>query len=373
MASRLPPLLFRLALLVAIAVSAALLIDYTRPLPAFCDVGSGCDKVRASGYGSLFHVPVPLLGLLAFTSLMWISLVRSARATRLARILAFVGGALGALLLLTQAFHLRVFCRLCVVVDTAAIVAALAAFASGRAGKRAPGDAAPPPNARWLWPLATAFAMLLPGVWALIQPSPPVPPEIASLWVPGKINVVEFADFQCPFCRQLHPRMLEVLHEYDDRVNFVRLNVPLPQHSDARSAAAAYCCADDQGKSAAMADALFQSESLSPEACDHIAASLGMSMAAYRACVGSPATDARIDEQIKRARSAGLAGLPTVWIDEKLLVGLQSVDALQTAFAEASHGKSTRLPTAVLWAAFATSLAVFGAIAMRVRAAPTTR
>jgi predicted DsbA family dithiol-disulfide isomerase/uncharacterized membrane protein len=368
MASRLPPLVFRLALLVAIAVSAALLIDYSRPLPAFCDVGSGCDKVRASGYGSIFRIPVPLLGLLAFTSLMAISLVRNEAAERVSRVLALVGGAVGVVLLLTQALQLKVFCRLCVVVDVAAIVAAFSSLPSRRAG-----DLDSPPSARWLWPVATVFAMLLPGAWAVLQPSPPVPPEIASLWVPGKINVVEFADFQCPFCRQLHPRMVEVLREYDNRVNFVRLNVPLPSHANARSAAAAYCCAEDQGEAQAMADALFESESLSPEACGRIAATLGLSMPAYRACIASAATDARIEGQIQRAKAAGLAGLPTVWIGDKLFVGLQPVEALRAAFVEAARGRGTRLPTAFLWVAFATALAVFGAIAMRVRPTPTAR
>ena len=122
-----------------------------------------------------------------------------------------------------------------------------------------------------------------------------------------------------------------------------------------------------------MADALFRSPDLSPEACERLAVSLGLPPATYRACVANPATDARIDEQSQRARSAGLAGLPTVWIGDKGFVGLQSITTLRAAFAEAAHGKPTRLPTAVLWAGFATVLAVFGAIAMRARATPTTR
>jgi len=368
MASRLPPLVFRLALLVAIAVSSALLIDYYRPLPAFCDVGSGCYKVRTSGFGSILYVPVPLIGLLAFTSLMAISLVHNEVAQRIARALAALGGAFGVLLLSIQAFHLHVFCKLCVAVDVAAIVAAAAALISPRSG-----DVAPPSGYRWLWPLATAFAAVLPGVWSKIQPSPPVPPEIASLWVPGKLNVVEFADFQCPFCRELHPKMAELLRQYENHVHFVRLNVPLTSHSNARSAARAYCCAESQGKGEEMADALFASPDLSVQTCERLAALLGLSLPAYRSCVASDATDARIDEEYARARSAGLAGLPTVWIGDKGFVGLQPIDTLRAAFAEAARGKATRLPTALLWTAFATALAVFGAIAMRGRAAPTAR
>ncbi len=267
MISRLPPLVFRLALLVAVAVSAALLIDYFRPLPAFCDVGSGCDKVRASGFGKVLGVPVPLVGLLAFSSIAMLSLSTHPAAARWTRVLTLVGGAGGLVLLSVQAFLLHVFCKLCVAVDIAAVVAAVAVLLSPRSPNTFTTS-----EARWLWPVATTLAVLLPGGWALLQPSPPVPPEIASLWIPGKINVVEFADFQCPFCRQLHPRMAELLREYDDRVNFVRLNVPLPMHSQAQTAAAAYCCAEDQGKAGAMADALFQAESLTLEACDRLAA-----------------------------------------------------------------------------------------------------
>jgi predicted DsbA family dithiol-disulfide isomerase/uncharacterized membrane protein len=368
MASRIPPLVFRLALLVAVAVSAALLIDYYQPLPAFCDVGSGCYKVRASGYGSIWRVPLPLIGLLAFTSLMAISLVHNDAGRKLTRILAVLGGCVGLVLLAVQAFVLHVFCKLCVAVDVSAIVGAVAALSM-----RSSDDLAPGPSPRWLWPVATAFAMVAPGLWAKFQPSPPVPPEIANLWMPGKLNVVEFADFECPFCRQLHPSMSQLLQEYSDQVHFVRLNVPLASHPDARTAARAYCCAEEQGKGEAMADALFQSKDLSPEACERLAVSLGLSPATYRECVANPATNKRIDQEYQLARSAGLAGLPTVWIGDKGFVGLQSINTLRAAFAEAAHGKPTRLPTAVLWAGFATVLAVFGAIAMRVRATPTTR
>src|SRR6266508_754268 len=364
MASRLPPLFFRLALLVALGVSSALLIDYFRPLPAFCDIGSGCDRIRASCYGRVLGVPVALIGLLGFAVVMSVSLVQGERARRVARILAVAAGVTGVLLLIAQGLVLKVFCRLCVVVDISAMVAAVSALSMD------PPEAAAPIDRigarRWLWPAASIASILLPAIWAVLQPSPPVPPEIASLWAPGKLNVVEFVDFQCPFCRQQHPRLVEVLEDYRGRVHFVRLNMPLASHSQARHAARAYCCAEDQGKGPEMADALFAAESLTPEACEKLAASLGLVMPSYRTCVVSPSTDARIDEQIRIVRSAGLAGLPTLWIGDKLLIGLQPIDTLRQAFVDATRsGTSRRLPTAVLWAAFAATLAVVGALAIR--------
>ena len=160
--------------------------------------------------------------------------------------------------------------------------------------------------------------------------------------------------------------MTEVLDQYADRVNFVRLNVPLPSHAQARPAARAYCCAEDQGKGDQMAHALFQSDELTPEACEKIAASLGLSLPAYQACVHDSSTDARIDEQIQRVKKAGLVGLPTVWIGDQVLVGLQPVETLRDAFAQAARGPGpTRLPTALLWGAFTAALVVVGALAMR--------
>jgi len=363
MSIRIPPLVFRLALLVAVGVSTALIIDYLRPLPAFCDIGSGCDQVRASPYSRPLGIPLPFLGLAGFGGIMALSWSRQPWALRLARILSVGGGIGGALLLLTQALALHVFCRLCLAVDIAAVVAGLcsALFAVPRAPAV---DAAHDPH-RFLWPLTTGMALVVPIGWSILQPSPAVPAEIAALWVPGKINVVEFADFECPFCRKLHPDMARLLDEYEGRVHFVRLNMPLSQHPQARTAAKAYCCAEDQGQGPPMADALFQADNLSPEACEKIAASLGLSLDQYRACVKSAATDARIDDQMKRVRAAGLGGLPTVWIGSQVIVGLQPADTLSEAFAKAAGSKQHRLPTALLWVAFGAGLAAVAAVALR--------
>jgi protein-disulfide isomerase len=183
--------------------------------------------------------------------------------------------------------------------------------------------------------------------------------------VPGKINVVEFVDFQCPFCRQLHPAIVDLLDEYGSRVNFVRLNMPLASHAFARTAARAYCCADEQKKGSAMADALLKSDDLTPEGCEKLAAELGLSLAEYQACIKSAATDARIDDEIARVKKAGFGGLPTVWVEDEVIVG-RDPDHLRDAFTRAANDKPRpRLPTSLLWAAFTIALGVVGALALR--------
>jgi protein-disulfide isomerase len=373
MATRFSTLVFRLAMLVALGVSTALLIDYFRPMPAFCDMGSGCEQIRASGRGKLFgYVPFPLIGVLGFLTTITLSFLPGERAARLTRIFGLFGGVAGALLLLYQGLGIKVFCKLCVAVDISAIIGASALVASMFAEKKASGPAAEttPSSMRWLWPGATIAAMLIPAGWSAFQPSPPVPREVASLWLPDKINVIEFIDFQCPFCRQLHPSLLELLEEYGSRVNLVRLNMPLPQHPQARHAARAYCCAEAQQKGSEMADALIASDDLTPEACERLASKLGLSLAEFQKCVNSSATDARIDDEIARVKSAGFAGLPTVWVEDELIVGLNP-NHLRDAFTRAANEKPrSRLPTGLLWATFAGALAVVGALALRGRREP---
>jgi predicted DsbA family dithiol-disulfide isomerase len=98
-----------------------------------------------------------------------------------------------------------------------------------------------------------------------------------------------------------------------------------------------------------------------------MAAQLGLSLADYQGCVTSPATEARIDDEIARVKSAGLAGLPTVWVEDQAIVGF-SPDHLRDAFTRAATDQPrTRLPTSLLWASFAVALGVVGALAMRSR------
>ena len=107
-------------------------------------------------------------------------------------------GVTGLLLLLTQALVLKVFCKLCVTVDLSAVVAGVAALAS-------PDLLTAKPN-RVLWSGAAAvLSMMLPSAWSWLQPAPPVPPEIASLWVPGKMTLSSSLTFSALFVANFIP------------------------------------------------------------------------------------------------------------------------------------------------------------------------
>jgi uncharacterized membrane protein/predicted DsbA family dithiol-disulfide isomerase len=328
---RVAMLVLRLAALIGLGVSAAMHVDYARPVSALCETGSGCDKVRASQFSHLLGIPVPVIGIAAFSLLLALSLVRNQKA-RLVTVIGAIGGLAAAVVFLTiQAFSIRAFCKLCVVVDASAIVAGAAAVI----GRRAAAEIRTEPV--WPWVGATVLWAVLPLAWARTLPPPPVPRQISELWRPNKINVVEFADFECPYCRQLHPLLSDVLEAYAGKAHLTRLNMPLGLHPHARDAARAYCCADDAGKGDRMADALFSASDLGPDGCEQIAVSLEISLPAFRACVASAATQRRIESEINRFTGAKLRGLPAVFVGDTLLIGMQSIDTLRDVFARSDR------------------------------------
>jgi len=346
----------RAATLVALLGSSALTVDYVSPTPSFCGATSGCGAVQNSGWGYIgaARVPLPALGLFAFTALLTLSLLPGRRRLTAAPV-AVVGGVVAALLLLVQAFKLHVFCILCVTVDVSALVAAAAgtyillarepttAAPSTPAGDD--GEALREPLRDVAWMALGALAVAAPLLWPSLRPMPDVPKEIARYYVRGKINVVEFVDFQCPFCRLYHPELKKVAAEYGDRVNLVRLDLPLAMHPLARDAARAHACAVARGHGDAMANALFETEDLTRPGLLKAGASTGLDAKELGACLDAPETEAAVKKTEAILRDLKmLEGLPTTFIGTKMLVGAEEAPALREAFDHALVGSDSGVP-----------------------------
>jgi protein-disulfide isomerase/uncharacterized membrane protein len=321
--------------LIALAASGALLADYSGLAPTFCTAGSGCAQVRQAGYGWVpgLNVPVPLLGVVAFAALLGVSLLPNLTLRRrLTSLASFVGAAIGLALLGVQHFLVGAFCSLCVTVDVSAIAAGIFAVFYLR-------DERPSfePVSPLAWAALGTVAFLAPFYWPKVRPQPAVPPEIAKLYQPGKINVVEFADFECPHCRRLHPRLKKLNHEYGDRVNFVRLNLPLAGHPDAKPAAIAYVCADQQGKGEPMSDLLFQATSLGPGSETKAAKALGLDLDRFNRCLASKEAVARVEREARILQEAGFEGLPTTFVGSDKILGAQSEETFRAAYERAAH------------------------------------
>lgn len=354
----------RALLVFALGVSAALLADYATSSPAFCSVGSGCDTVRRSGLGYIpippmgAYIPVPLVGLIGFGTALAATLLGNWRRRRQWTLGLLAAGAFLALaLILVQAFAIGEFCSLCVLVDVAALAASGAAFAVSKQGWEAttteetsgtPKLYALPPAATWA--LLAGLAIAAPYFWPSLMPAPPVPPKVAALYQPGKINVVEFADFQCPFCRRLHTQLKAIIDDYPGKVNFVRLHMPLPRHERARPAARAVVCAQQQSREEKMADLLFAAEDLGDKAILKGAEQLGLELAAFKRCLTDPATDRTIDAQAAILRDAGFQGLPTTYVGAVKIVGAQPEEVFRDAFDQAARGEgATGIPGWLFW------------------------
>ncbi|HYP98310.1 MAG TPA: thioredoxin domain-containing protein [Polyangiaceae bacterium] len=339
----------RLAAVLSLAVSAALLVDYISSTPTFCGVGSGCAAVRGSGFGYLvvseIAVPVPALGLLAFAVLLGVALTRGL--LRWAPAFAIIGGVIGLGLFGMQAFKIGHLCSLCVTVDALSVTAAICGILQWRGE----GDVHEPFGLRWgAWPLLGVLAVLGPLTWPRLRPTAPVPIGVQKLYLPGKINVVEFADYECPYCRRLHPELKAIIESYPGKVNFTRLNLPLKSHPFAHGAAQAQVCAREQGKGDEMADRLFLSEDLRSETNRDLAKQLGVELGAYDKCIASGAADKIIDAESKILLDDGLQGLPTTYVGAQTILGAQGEEVFRNAFDRAERGEGEHgIPGAVYW------------------------
>ena len=138
------------------------------------------------------------------------------------------------------------------------------------------------------------------------------------------IELIEFSDFQCPFCRGAFPTVNQVLTAYGDRIHFVYRHYPLANHPRARPAAEASQCAAEQGKFWQFYDKRFGDQSrLSDEDFKQDAAQLGLETAQFNACVDSHKYGAEIDNDIHAANEAGVSGTPAFFINGRILSGAQ--------------------------------------------------
>ena len=249
--------------LLALALSSAAAVDQYFASPAFCGEGSGCAAVRASTLGRLLGDALPSLGLLGFGLVLVASLARGPALQRLALAAAVAGGSAGLALAALQLWVVGRVCGLCMATDAAAAVAGcVAAFAL----RTRNAVAAPSRSTRHVTLACAVLAALLPPAWALARPAE-LPPYVRAAAARGGLVVVELSDFECPFCRAMHPALMEALKPYGTRARLVRKSVPLPGHRYAFGAAMAQHCAEARGQGEAMADVLFTSERLSLGDC----------------------------------------------------------------------------------------------------------
>jgi protein-disulfide isomerase len=161
--------------------------------------------------------------------------------------------------------------------------------------------------------------------------------EIATAGHPARgpaaapVTIVEFSDFECPFCGGLFPTLNTLQKNYPDRVRIVYRQFPLRNiHPRAEKAAEAALCANEQGRFWEMHDSLFgHQDDLGIDALKARAAELKLNTAAFNACLDSGKQAAAINADIADGMKAGVTGTPTLFINGRKVVGNQPYPAIQ--------------------------------------------
>jgi protein-disulfide isomerase len=138
------------------------------------------------------------------------------------------------------------------------------------------------------------------------------------------ITIVEFSDFQCPFCRAAESSLKQVRQKYGDEIRLVYMDFPLGFHPHAMDAARAARCAADQDKFWQFHDALFRDQKkLDPDNLRQTAANVGLDRNKFNACFTEDKHDAGIRQDMAEGNSLGVTGTPTFFINGRELVGAQ--------------------------------------------------
>jgi protein-disulfide isomerase len=179
----------------------------------------------------------------------------------------------------------------------------------------------------------------------MLQPSRESVATAGAPWSGGDhapVTVVEFSDFQCPYCRAAESSVKQIRNQYGDKIKFVYLDFPLGFHEHALDAARAASCAGQQDKFWQYHDALFADQSkLAAADLKATAAKLGLNTKKFDTCFDAKQPDPAIHSQQAQGESLGVTGTPTFFINGRELVGAQPANKFsQVIDEEIANAKS---------------------------------
>jgi protein-disulfide isomerase len=162
----------------------------------------------------------------------------------------------------------------------------------------------------------------------------PMRVEVAASGFPAKgpanapVTIVEFSDFQCPFCSRVTPTLEQVVSKYGNKIRLVFRQFPLPMHPNAAKAAEASLCANEQGKFWEMHDLMFKDQAgLSVEGLKSKAAGIaGINAASFNSCLDSGKQTPAVQSDVKEGSKAGVNGTPAMFVNGRFISGAVSTD-----------------------------------------------
>jgi protein-disulfide isomerase len=335
---------------------------------SFCAINDyvNCDRVATSRYSIVLGLPVAVWGGFAYALALLLSIAGLRRdrphATWPAGLLFVLGAiatATAIALALVSELAIGALCVLCAtswVVSGAMFAAAWRATRPGGVRAALAADVALlgrrlPRTVAVLVGAAACVALVAAAYRTRGAPYWEAPPKSivihdgpiarTSAGAGGPTVVIEFSDYECPFCAIAHAETDALLASRPD-VKLVHKNFPLdsacnpvvkrPMHEGACVLAAAAVCAGEQGRLEPMGDALFKNQKQKLP-LDSVAEGVGLDLARFHECLRAPATERRVQQDIAAGIAIGLKATPTYVVNGVAYTGKLPVDALPPATA----------------------------------------
>lgn len=150
------------------------------------------------------------------------------------------------------------------------------------------------------------------------------------------VTIIEYSDFQCPYCKVFQADLNKVLKEYEGKILFVYKHLPLSFHPQAQNAALAASCADEQGKFQAYADNLFArqdewSKTVGTRRFKDYSWRFGMNGREFAKCLDTKRYQAKVDADMAEAASFAISGTPGTFVNGTFFPGAVGYDVLKQA------------------------------------------
>jgi protein-disulfide isomerase len=145
------------------------------------------------------------------------------------------------------------------------------------------------------------------------------------------VVIVEFSDYQCPYCQLWHTQVLSLLlDEYGDQIRFIYRDFPLGGHPEAQPAAEAANCAGDQSAYWEFQDAIFAGQyGYGRSAYEQVADDLGLNLEKFSDCLDSNRHSAEVLEDYNDGLRLGVQSTPTFFINDRQLIGAQPYETFK--------------------------------------------
>ncbi|MGH1343915.1 MAG: DsbA family protein [Nannocystales bacterium] len=144
------------------------------------------------------------------------------------------------------------------------------------------------------------------------------------------VTIVEWSDFQCPFCNRVNPTMAKIHEAYGDKVRVAFKHNPLPMHNRAMAAALAAEAAGRQNKFWEMHDKLFANgKALTDENFEKWASELGLDVAKFKTDMKDKALETKVRKQQSQGATLGARGTPSFFVNGRHLSGAQPFEAFK--------------------------------------------